>query len=949
MQFAKNHRITGGFSNLYLIRKSVDGVPTGEAYGMNVMTDYGFSRFFQDKATFPTNLYIGDGADESFNFKTNKTLIRPVSTTAANLVDSALSNNNYFKYPMWYDSISGLISLMCKYIVAYFPDQSNGGITTDVNITEYGIGADVNNLWTHSWLYDLQGDRIRNFTKYPNERLDIEVYFVLTYNESLIQSGWTNGKYCAMTTMNFFLKRRMGYDLDGSTDNIANTYRRNNVKVNRGTSSRTIEMGTNSDATIRNICSDFDITSTTGDGNGYIDGFVHHASGYVCVEQQLQSPPEPLGASGSNGLLITPLWDKSILSKSVSSNQNSGGYDINEGSICELFGYTDKHLTGFTNMNVSTLNMFNYHTGAYDNQAYFTNDSSHQYTETPLQTTCAIPIYYTNTTTGNIIEHWLHINPYPNDPILKFKNGNMTIYATDSYWNRGSWQIIEDPANVPLALQNLHFYITSSNDSSLQPVRQSQEFKIIAENNLVRLERNIGDSTRSGQYATCENYDYGYYVKDNVVYVPEKTRRIVMTGVNSGQTNNTHFCYKNMVVSLTSGTGANSAKYFFTNLADLLDPQGSGQVSTTQYSFYETTGFQGFSSGVTDVLGGIYRTETTNGVIGFQSTQTDEFVTMYIEFENSSGDPTGGHRARTFKFTSRMGCCIADPIRNRIAYFYNNKIYVKEYNIADNDWNTVVGEYDLPSGYAEPVLMFGLRDKLWVNGSSYMVVYDLTSSSGTGTPCSGRISTVTNRSYAYTVETTWVNDVILVYQYTATVVSNGLYIKYDSPTNVYQVPYTSPTSDNKARLYMKLKAIRTNTLALVMGVTYANNSRSGSYRAIADIGKYINPPGIGSNIDISSDYSMYSVNGSDGRDGIYCYGLNYVINELGITPANMSTYVSNIIPIEYAMSHWYTGTTDTITAINYIRHLSGKKWTTVVTNIKDSQYGDSGKPPGSLG
>jgi hypothetical protein len=60
-----------------------------------------------------------------------------------------------------------------------------------------------------------------------------------------------------------------------------------------------------------------------------------------------------------------------------------------------------------------------------------------------------------------------------------------------------------------------------------------------------------------------------------------------------------------------------------------------------------------------------------------------------------------------------MGCCIIDSTKNRIAFFYQNKIYVKQYNTTTSQW-TDTHEYDLPSGYAEPTLMFGLRDKLWV-------------------------------------------------------------------------------------------------------------------------------------------------------------------------------------------------------------------------------------------
>lgn len=955
LQFAENHRPSGGFSNLYIFHKSIDGVPTGEAYGMNLMTDYGFERFFQDKATnihgtsgliFPTRLYVGNDV-EGTNFKTASSFtVNPSYVNPATVRNYAPNNLDYFKYPMWYDSNSGLISLMCKYLDCYFPDQANGGPTTDLSVISYGIGEAINQLWTHSWLYDLQGDRVRNFTKYPNERLDIEVFFVLTYDSSLITSGWTNGKYCAMTTLQRFIQKRMGY-----MDESVYTYRRNNVKIDRGTSSRTIDMGTNSNATIYHTISPFEIYKTTGDGNGYIDGFIQISPGYICVEQQLvpQETPENVSVG------TKALFDYSIKIKQLSNNNtswHSGGSDIDNTSIADAFGYTDKYDIPFTNLNVTALNLYNFKTGQYNNPTVFQNNQNHQYTETPLQKTCSIPIYYTNTTTGNIIEAFLHINPYPNDPILKFMNGNTSIYATDSYWDRGSWEFISDPTNIPQSLRTKHFYITSSDTDSLNPIRESIEFTLVAENGLTHRQINMNDTLRSGQYATCENYDYGYFVKNTDVYVPDKTYKYSIPSLSSGRTNNTHFCFRNMIVSIGDSNGSNTAKYYWTNLSDLLDPQGTGNVTTTQYSFYDAT--NGFSSGVTNVLGATYKTETTNGVIGFQSTQTDEFVVMYIEFEvDNPSASIIGHLNRRFKFTSRMGCCINDSnSRNRIAYFYNNKIYVQSYSVVNNQWMQT-HEYDLPSGYAEPVLMVGLNDKLWVIGSSYMVWYDLQNDiSGTGTPCDERITLISDRSYAYTVETTFVDEVLLLYQYTAITIKNGQYIEYEYPIYVKTIPYTVDEGSHSynTRLYMKLKKIRTNTLALVMGHSYYS-SYYGSFRAIADFGKYIKPPtDLSSGIDISSDISTADAHYVDwNRDGIYCYGLNYVIMDYGSNSGNQNVKLTHIIPIEYAMTHWITGTTRTITSINNIRHVSGKQWNIEVSNIKNTNYGNSGKPPGSLG
>ena len=899
LQFAENHRPSGGFSNIYVLRTSINGVPNREYYGMNVMTNYGFEKFFRDKSTFPTNLYVGYGTDLSTNFYTNPEITNVSTTTPATVIRSALNTDAFFKYPMWYDSTTGLISLICKYLECYYPDQTSGGPPAELTITEYGIGSAINQLWTRSWLYDIQGDRVTNFHKEPNERLDIEVYFVLTYNKSLIEDGWNNGKYCALTTMYRFIRQHMGYD-----DTSSYTYRRYNTTVDRGCSSRIIDIGTNSNATQITTQQEFELMKSTGDANGYLDGFIQKSSGFICCEPQLQTAsPEAVN------ITIKPRWQQSYFNRPKDSNgnyinSNTGGANITSTSNNELFGHPSEQSYPFTNLVIPNngVALYNYNTRRYDNPTQFVNDSDHYYTETPMSNVCSVPIYYTNTTTGNIIEAYLHVNVSTNDPILKFENGNVAIYATDQYWSRGSWQLIEYE----------HFSISDNKD---------------------------------GQQPFAENYSNGYFVKNDWVCVPRKSIKWTITNLGNSVTDVRHWTYGPNVVSINGSYGSNSAKYFVTNLSEVLDDTIPGDaITTNQYSFYDTT--NGFSTNVTNLLTRTYCTESTSGLLGFQSTEADEFVVMYIADERTIAT-TNRH-----KFTSRMGCCIIDSTKNRIAFFYQNKIYVKQYNMTTSQW-TDTHEYDLPSGYAEPTLMFGLRDKLWVtNGSSYMICYDLESTiSGEGTACASRVPLATNRNDSHFIELTAVDEVIVVYKWRQPASPNirqAYYVQYDDPLNTYQIPYQIDSVNyENTRMYMKLKKIRTNTIALVCGSRYSPNY-AGSFRAIADFGKYLHPP-VDTSIatDISWDREQYDVRNVANRSGIYTFGPNYLITEYGFTPATENTVITHCIPIEYALTHAISGTTKTISAINNIRHVSGKQWSTEVTNIKDTNYGDSGKPPGA--
>jgi hypothetical protein len=232
-------------------------------------------------------------------------------------------------------------------------------------------------------------------------------------------------------------------------------------------------------------------------------------------------------------------------------------------------------------------------------------------------------------------------------------------------------------------------------------------------------------------------------------------------------------------------------------------------------------------------------------------------------------------------------------------------------------------------------------------------MYDITNASGTGTACDGVINIINQKFGAKYLSMTSVEDCIILYLHD----SNGSYTKgikfqeqfyiyTQQPTNIHNIPYTDPTSSYiYSRLYMKLKYIRGTTLVLVMGHGYGS-STPGNCIAIADFGKFLNKPvDAATGIDWDAAAGTSDSHNNANRSGIYCYGPYYVIYEYGVD-INSETKGFNFIPIEFALTHRIQGTTSTISAINSVRHVSGKQWMTEVSNIKNTKYGDSGKPPG---
>lgn len=443
---------SGHVSNVYVARTyDTDGNCTGEAYGMNLMTDYGFQQFYgQDDSvsvTFPTKLYVGEGTT-SFD-KTTQTMLSVLfdGLAASTSGYSGDTTTPKYDYPLYYapgdQSDNGVITTVTRYMVVHYPENITN-ITSDVAISEYGIGTAYTALWTHSFVYDLQGDRAV-LIKRPNERLVIEVFICCTYSESLIIDGWSNGIYNIMTTGRLMLQRMAIPD--------AKTYRRYNYSGTSGLLSRTIAARAHTaivDSTITKTVTLGTIVMVPGNVDGYIDGFAFSTDGFLSLQpQQLTTP-------------IAFVTDKIY---------SHDPFDLD--GFADTFG-RDVPVTQF---NITSVDTYNYHTGEWSEHQYFNNDPNHLYDETPMGINCAVPIYYNNN--GTIEALYLYQNLNTTDPILSFKGNIETIYATDKYWNgpnlpTDSWYHITNRLVLPPEAQTKRYYITNTNVTNLEPVRQGR-------------------------------------------------------------------------------------------------------------------------------------------------------------------------------------------------------------------------------------------------------------------------------------------------------------------------------------------------------------------------------------------------------------------------------------------------------------------------------------------
>lgn len=850
MTFAKNKTSkegsSAGISNLYVLQKiDKDGNVTGEYYGMNMMTDYGMNQYFLQNDTFPTNIYIGNGTG-SFNHTTNA-LLSAVTTTASTLSSSTKS----YAYPMYYDNISGLITCVCKYIDVYF-DYNISGITDTITISEYGIGTAYNALWTHSWVYDITGAQTY-VTKETNEKLSITVFLCMSYYESLITDGYADERYTMITTMARFFNRM--------AENNIYTYKRYNRGNARSYTNTKSKFENNTIDFVTNL-TEFTMYNGSGNDSGYIDGFVQWHSGFMTLEPQRLDTPENFEVT------IYPM-----------NNTPTG--------LSDNFGHPDK-TSQFTQADITSVALFNYKTGNWDNYESFINDKNYCYCETPLATQFATPIYYTNNNT--VVLMYVYQNIRVDDPIIGLKNLDLsTVYATNKYWDVSSWIFISDFNNIPEAAQTARYWITTTNQVSIDPIRKSKAFRLIPTNGDYEV---LGEwtGTGTGCYSTCDNYEYGWYMHGNTVFVPSNKLKFTIPGADGGTSKNgiTTFTYGKWLIIFPSTT-----TYLLTDMSDLT----SVPTPETKTPLFTTA---------TNCLSNCYRTSTDTGILCLQSLSASEAT--IIDLRNNG--------FKQSLLNSKLAACVWGT--NTIAYIPSDdttKIRIYDVTVSGD-----IKEFTIPDGVESIPLMFAHRDYIWItNGSSYSYVIDIRD--GTITGCENTIPLNSELNY---IEFTAVDAAMIIYKYTPNLPEKACYVRYDNPTvpgNLSMYNRSISTSSITGRSVYTLRYIHENTLALIMSIGYYSSSKTGSYNTVCDFGRFLKNGAVAWG---SNDNNTYASHIPYGEFIIFDYTAK--------------------VPTEYKMHHKVIGTTNTITTLNKIKNISGKQWTVSITNIPEF----NGLPPGKV-
>ena len=945
MQFAQTKQSPLGLGNLYYMRTiDRDGNVTSESYGMNMFTNYGFSRYFSNNDSWPHYLYIGDNEyDATLSLTANNSgsghkLFH--QETLQHDLDSARNTTIDYNYPMWYYEIpgsnptKGIVTLVCKFMQGTF-DYTIDGVSEDISIREYGIGSSATQLWTHSWAYDIQG-RNTTVTKTPNERLVIDVYFCMSYETSIITDGFANGRYCGLTTMKLFLDHRMTPTNTG-TYCIDNSFTHRTKDVQKSIISNNTQTMT---TTVSNVI----LLNTNEANQGYIDGWYFVAPGSLILEPQSldvnheeQFETEvwidlPYEITDKLPSRLSEIFGKKSVTNQIPITQLTMKSNDGDG----LWLYDAKHGENVAPYRISVP---------------YQNNDNHWYTETSLQSAFALPIYTTNQSNA-IEQNYLYINTHPEDPIVKFDNpsGITMVYGTNEYWNKigGAWTWISNPANVQQSAQQCKFYITNTNQASLNPVRESIPFTVLPSSGEMKsysftltLGRDVYTVTAvASNVESCSNSDHWVVCKRNEV-IRLKDGTIHTMNVSGVTVNSTHYhyAYDKIILTVLYNTQNNVV---ITNLENI------DAIHSIYLNLFTTGLFSYYNSGYCSP-DCTFRSESNTGLICFQrvadvGTYPECVVVDLTRRESGSQNPF-----ICTKFNAKMACAIYDTTvnkRQRIAYLSTDPTpKVKVYDFTQGD---VTYTLNLPMSGTTSLtdfhVMWALNDDIYAsNGSTWTWHWNISGADPDldGEVCTNIMTLCSSIADARYITITAVDDLMIIYRYSMSGYATNnfnriFYTKASDPSTIYNLSDFNLSSNPRhiSLLYLKLQYIEDHTLALVFEFINENSdwdSSKGYYyykrKGIIDLGQYLYPPtGQSPIVKIKSYISGSLYQNYPVQNSIDVGGLSWFVIGENILIGNKQA------PLAYFMPMYLKGRTRTITAFNHIKSLSNKSFTMSYTN-----------------
>ena len=485
-------------SNVYeIVCEDMDGNITERKFGVNVMTNSGFSFEFRNNEydwDGERKVFIGTGTGIPAITDTQLFQIVPNSIPFLESVTDPGSNI----YDNTYDSTSGMIIGRRK-TGSITMDYNYSWASDNINITEFGetFGGNVSSytLHTHCLIYD-ENHQPSYFTKRINEKVTISIYRSQCISVALINSLWTQGKYLFIDVAravrgharNNWKMIRVGSVFPGRC-RVENDFPlfpgayNNQQGTDMGGSVLMAAMNNGFESYNTGVAAHIvEIDGNSGYSTQHADGYRSNITipEYVLQDASYENYGISIFSTGSlrkysyNTLVTTKDWYYQFWYKYNNlANPETVTYD---------FCYTDDfyHFT-FNNIfdmyqlsrwstfysrtslpvhdfHITACKRYNALTDDYDIVESFTDDPDYDF-RNPERGIWGI--YYCRDFTGptGSHEYSVFINSNPAAMLSFLDPSTYSIYLTDAYWDPSTFVKLDDNRTVPQALQHKKYII----------------------------------------------------------------------------------------------------------------------------------------------------------------------------------------------------------------------------------------------------------------------------------------------------------------------------------------------------------------------------------------------------------------------------------------------------------------------------------------------------------
>ena len=935
----------------------INGNKTGEAFALNLMTNYGVNRMFSNvNDTGYFYIFIGTGTEAPT--LDNNTIRTPFITSSATMMDT-----NVTQYPSKYNKKTHILTQRYKRAYGYF-DYNYSGVTENVEITEIGIGNSYNSLKYHSYVCDSEGNQ-SSITKRPNERLYITAYVGACVNVDLMKQKWDEGIYLFVNPYAFAFGQNSYYYLYLSVGRRNKDDSRTGSKYYPHSSYYKSSNTINTDTHILQ-------SDTINLDVGIMDKTDHMYYSVSTIGSS--SVLYEVGYTNSNMNFFaftfeeidketTPIEDRTLTT--IDAYTNSYTSD----SFSDLFGlksykdYTDDYGNYFeysngelpcVNFDIQSLTMYNHLTKEWDIEESYINNPNMDYNYIWAYTsgTCYIENFSHNG--GMTIR--VFINPHTEWELYAFNTSGITIYGSDEWWDVDTYIKIPDITNLPSDARNCRYYIiTSGSASNIYPQYNitGREDVLFTHQHMVKpmdnltIPSNVVSSTYEYYRPVSSDVNNWFCTSNQLVYSPTETdaewhvytikayddssiSEFTASNDNGGPTifrynTDDRLCIGSQVKSWYAGTGW---RIYDTSDRNTEPTYIDIALSTSDSSEYTKGAFISFTNN-----GFIVRqsmAKSSSEIINIYGYQDDEGDTIYTE---------------TLQNTSM---CFALNLTDNCVYRKTDADVPGTFEIYDMRNKIVIGSFTLPTENTYTYNnVFGWREFIYISAT-------ITSSSSTKTyfyNCNEPEKGVTELNISINMPKITDNRKVL----RADLSVSECYI-ISSNTNDNHCKSKLVSADNptsfKELSYIHNDYIYSNKSHRIGQLKYINNGKQLIYCTsplktnnliVFDIGYILDNGSSNYAIPYSNFPKMYIPGGrySDIRSGFACIYNNGIILSSAYGGSGKTNDVVKWFPIERFLHHRMSGTTTTLNTFNNPIKLTGKTWNFSVSNHMDTILGVS--------